>query len=72
VLPPEDAAASPDLKNVVEQINAALPLSRTGWSLFTAGCADGSIRGNVTTGLTIVDTVEAALQNAENTLATFR
>jgi len=71
-LPPQDAEASPELAQAVEQINLGLDLIRQGWMLFETACQTNSLASQAATGRQIVMTAEAAFQTAEGLLNVVR
>jgi len=72
VLPPEDAAALPELAQAAEQVNLSLALLRQGWSLFETACASDALKQQAGTGLQTATTAEDALRVADNLLQTVR
>ena len=66
---PEVAAAYPELQAAADEINGiGLALLANGWNAFDAACAQGNLAEQVATGLTIVQTVQSALDEARVTL----
>lgn len=60
VLPPEDAEASPELRQAVEQVNIGLGVTRTGWQLFSEACTNQTLAQQATLGLQTAQTARDA------------
>lgn len=71
-LPPEDAEASPELAQAVEQVNIGLDLIRQGWTLFHSSCQSGRLSEQSATGVQITSTADAAFKTAEGLLVVVR
>ena len=71
-LPPEEAAAIPELAQAAEQVNLSLALLRQGWSLFETACVSDALKQQAGTGLQTAATAEDALRVADSLLQAVR
>jgi hypothetical protein len=72
VVPEEELNLIPGLRDIQTQVNLGLQMLRDGWTLFAAGCQNGTLTDQADLGLTQAQTAQAALDSALQAIVDMR